>query len=131
MDPADPPTAPRWARQSEGFLSNLQQPSKGTGVGHGQVSQHLAVDLHSGLAKAVHQFVVGQPRLPRGGIDASDPELPHLALAAPPVAVGISEGVKDRLVGGTEKQLLRKPEALGPIEYRLGPAMGGDAALES
>src|SRR6266852_2720914 len=116
---------------SEGVFRNLHQPSKGTAVAHGQVSQHLAVDLHSGLAKAVHQLVVRQTRLPGGGIDASDPELPHLALAAPPVAVRVREGVKDRLVGGTEQQLLRKPEALGPIEDRLVPAMGGDATLDS
>src|SRR5438309_1528068 len=67
------PGSRRWARRrkrrttslsgleiswSEGFLSNLHQPSKGTAVAHGQVSQHLAVDLHSGLAKAVHQLAV-------------------------------------------------------------------------
>src|SRR5438093_408761 len=70
----------------EVVLGNLHQPGKGTAVAHGQVSQHLAVDLHPGLAKAVHQFVVGQPRLPRGGVDPRDPQLPHLALAAAAVA---------------------------------------------
>src|SRR5438309_10306080 len=84
---------------SEGVFRNLHQPSKGTAVAHGQVSQHLAVDLYSGLAEAVHQLAVGQPRLPRGGIDACDPELPHLALAAPPVSVCVREGVKHRSVG--------------------------------
>src|SRR5467141_4203431 len=78
---------------SEVVLRNLHQPSKGTAVAHGQVSQHLAVDLHSGLAKAVHQLVVRQARLPRSGVDARDPQLAHLALAAPPVAVGVSKGV--------------------------------------
>src|SRR6185437_6102205 len=67
---------------SECFLSNLHQPGKGTAVAHGQVSQHLAVDLHTGLAKAVHKLVVGQPRLAGRGVDPSDPQLPHLALAA-------------------------------------------------
>src|SRR5467141_4838175 len=90
-------------RESEGFLSNLHQPSKGTAVAHGQVSQHLAVDLYSGLAEAVHQLAVGQPRLPRGGVDASDPELPHLTLAAATVAIGVSESVKDGLVRGAEE----------------------------
>src|SRR6267143_1412514 len=118
-------------RESEGFLSNLHQPSKGTAVAHGQVSQHLAVDLHSGLAKAVHQLVVRQPRLSRGGVDASDPELPHLALAAPPVAVGVCESMQHRLVGGTEQQLLRKPKTLGPVEDRLVPAVSRDAALDA
>src|SRR5207302_2288852 len=91
------PGSRRWARRrnrrttslsglliswSEGFLSNLYQPSKGTAVAHGQVSQHLAVDLDSALAKAVHQLVVGQPRPTRRGVDARDPERAHLALAA-------------------------------------------------
>src|SRR6267378_3398156 len=83
---------------SEAVLRNLHQPSKGTAVAHGQVSQHFAVDLHSGLAKAVHQLAVGQSRLARGGIDARDPQRPHLALAAPAVAVRVCERVKDGFV---------------------------------
>src|SRR6266699_2254463 len=115
----------------EVVLGNLHQPGKGTAVAHGQVSQHLAVDLHPGLAKAVHQFVVGQPRLPRGGVDPGDPQLPHLALAAAAVAERVGERVQDRLVGGTEQQLLGKPEALGPIEDCLVATMRGYAALDS
>src|SRR6266581_8919791 len=110
---------------------NLHQPGKGTAVAHGQVSQHLAVDLHSGLAKAVHQLVVGQPRLPRGGVDPRDPKLPHLALAAAPVAERVRERVQHRLVGGAEQQLLGKSEALGPLEDPLVAAMRGYAALDS
>src|SRR5467141_3895622 len=118
-------------RESEGFLSNLHQPSKGTAVAHGQVSQHLAVDLHSGLAKAVHQLVVRQTGLPRRGVDPRDPELPHLALAAAAIAVGVGQSVQDRLVGGTEEQLLGEPEALGPVEDPLVAAMRRNAALDS
>src|ERR1700730_15382046 len=81
----------------EAFLCNLHQPSKGTAVAHGQVSQHLAVDLHSGLAKAVHELAVRQPRLPRGRVDARNPERPHFALAATTIAEGVSEWGKDRL----------------------------------
>src|SRR5438093_13495393 len=109
------PGSRRWARRrkrrttslsgleiswSEGLLSNLHQPSKGTAVAHGQVSQHLAVDLHSGLAKAVHQLVVRQSRLPRSGVDPRDPELPHLPLASAAVAKRVRESMQDRLVGG-------------------------------
>src|SRR5206468_6699211 len=115
----------------EVVLGNLHQPGKGTAVAHGQVSQHFAVDLHSGLAKAVHQLVVGQPRLPRGGVDARDPQLSHLALAAAAVAEGISEGVQHGLVGRAEQQLFGEPEALGPVEDRLVTAMRGDAALDA
>src|SRR5207237_4134297 len=140
------PGSRRWARRrkrrttsmsgleiicwSEVVLRNLHQPSKGTAVAHGQVSQHLAVDLHSGLAKAVHQLVVGQPRLPRGGIDARDPELAHLALAATTVAKRVRERVQHRLVGGTEEQLLGEPETLRAVQDRLVATMRGDAALD-
>src|SRR5712692_2528960 len=117
--------------RSEGDFSNLHQTSKGTAVAHGQVSQHLAVDLHSGLAKAVHQLAVRQSRLPGGGIDASDPQLPHLALAPAAVAERVCERVKHRLVRGAEQELLREAEALGAIQDRLVAAMRGDAALDS
>src|SRR5438309_4546367 len=116
---------------SEGVFRNLHQPSKGTAVAHGQVSQHLAVDLYSGLAEAVHQLAVGQPGLPRGGVDASDPELPHLTLAAATVAICICEGVKDGLVGRAEEQLLGEPEAFRAVEDRLVTAMCRNAALDS
>src|SRR5215471_18772595 len=101
---------------SEVLFCNLHQPGKGTAVAHGQVSQHLAVDLHSGLAKAVHQLVVRQPRLPRGGVDPRDPQLPHLALAAAAVAERVCQRMQDGLIGGTEEKLLREPEALGALE---------------
>src|SRR6266516_5546746 len=103
----------------EVLFCNLHQPGKGTAVAHGQVSQHLAVDLHSGLAKAVHQFVVRQPRLPRGCVDARDPEPAHLSLAAAAVAVRVGKGMQDRLVGGPEEKLLGKPEPFGALEDRL------------
>src|SRR5438105_5851361 len=117
-------------RESEGFLSNLHQPSKGTAVAHGQVSQHLAVDLHSGLAKAVHQLVVGQPRLPRSRVDPRDPQPAHLALAAAAVAARVGVGVQDRFVGRPEEQLLGEAEALRAIEDRLVAAMRRDTALD-
>src|SRR5579864_6746122 len=97
---------------SEVLFCNLHQPGKGTAVTHGQVSQHLAVDLHSGLAKAVHELVVGQPRLSRRCVDARDPEAAHLALAPPAIAKCVSKGVQHGLVGGTKKQLLGKAETL-------------------
>src|SRR5262249_455099 len=110
-------------RWSEVLFCNLHQPGKGTAVTHGQVSQHLAFDLHPGLAKAVHQLVVRQPRLPGGGVDPGDPEPAHLALAAPSIAECVSERVQHRLVGGPEEQLLGKPEALGALEDRLVAAV--------
>src|SRR4029077_5186345 len=93
--------------------------------------QHLAVDLHSGLAKAVHQLVVGQSRLPRCSVDARDPETAHLALAAPAVAECVGQRVKDRLVGGPEEELLGESESLRAIEDRLMAPVRRDSALDS
>src|SRR5438552_13705983 len=141
------PGSRRWARRrkrrttslsgleiicwSEVVLRNLHQPSKGTAVAHGQVSQHLAVDLHSGLAKAVHQLVVRQARLPRGRVDPRDPQPAHLPLATAAVAERIGERVQNRLVGGSEEQLLGKPEPLGPIQDRLVAAMSRNATFDA
>src|SRR5438132_3191370 len=118
-------------RLLKGFLGNLHQPGKGTAVAHGQVSQHLAVDLHTGLAKAVHQLVVGQPRLPRGGVDARDPQLPHLSLAAAAVAKRVSERMQDRLIGWAKQQLLREPETFGAVEDRLVATVRRDSTLDA
>src|SRR3982074_2906722 len=141
------PGSRRWARRrkrrtisfsglviswsGEVVFRNLHQPGKGTAVAHGQVSQHFAVDLHTGLAKAVHQLVVGQPRLSRGGVDPRDPEGAHLSLAAPAIAERISDCVQDRLVGGPEQELLGEAEALGAIEDRLVTAMRWYSSLDS
>src|SRR5438552_6787074 len=140
------PGSRRWARRrkrrttslsgleiicwSEVVLRNLHQPGKGTAVAHGQVSQHLAVDLHSGLAKAVHQLVVGQPRLPRGGIDPSDPEPAHLALPPASVTERVGKRMQHRFIGGPEDQLLGESKAFGAIEDRLVASMRGNAALD-
>src|SRR5882762_9705520 len=140
------PGSRRWARRrnlrtasfsglvigrSEAFLCNLHQPSKGTAVAHGQVSQHFAVDLHSGLAKAVHELAVRQPRLPGGRVDARDPQRTHLPLAAAPVPKRVSQGVKDGLVRGAEEELLGKPETLGAIEDRLVAQVCWNSSLDS
>jgi hypothetical protein len=79
----------------------------------------------------VHELAVRQPRLPRRGVDARDPELSHLALAPPPVSEGICERVKDSLVGRAKDELLRMPEAFGAIEDRLMPPVGWNPSLDS
>src|SRR5712671_6651124 len=130
------PGSRRWARRlmrrtisfsgleiswsSESFFGNLDQLSKGTAVAHGQVSQHFAVDLHSCLAEAVHELVVRQPRLTRGGVDARDPELTHLALAPPPVAKRVSERVEDRLVAAVSRDA-SLDSCHGPLDPQCPP----------
>src|SRR5215471_6319970 len=116
---------------SEVVLRNLHQPGKGAAVAHRQVGEHFAVDLHTGLAEPEHEPVVRQTTLTGGGVDPRDPQPPEVPLALTPVAERVGERVQDRLVGGPEEQLPRVPEALGPLEDGLVPAMGGDATLDS
>src|SRR3989442_276985 len=93
-----------WISWSEGVFRNLHQPSKGTAVAHGQVSQHFAVDLHSGLAKAVHQLAVRQPRLAGRRVYARGPQLAHLPLAAAGATETAGPGGPDPLRCGGETQ---------------------------
>src|SRR5690606_4987343 len=58
-------------------------------VGDGQVGQHLAVALDAGGSEAGHEHAVARAVLAARGVDALDPQPPEVALAGPPVAVGV------------------------------------------
>src|SRR5439155_26499143 len=63
-------------------------------VAHGDVGKHLAIQLDAGQAQAVHQLRVAHAVLPRGGVDACDPQATEVALAVAAVAVGIGLGLE-------------------------------------
>src|SRR5207302_7605665 len=115
----------------ETVLGNLDQPGKGTAVAYGQVGQHLAVDLHSGLAEAVHEPVVRKAALPRGSVDAGDPEPAEVPLAGSTITERVGQRVEHGLVGRPEEQLLGEPEPFRPVEDLLVPGVGGYAALDA
>ena len=73
----------------------------------------------------------GMPCWRDGGVDALDPEAPHVALAVAPVAVRVDEGVDERLARGANERRARAAAALGAVEQPLVAAAGGDAALDS
>src|SRR5690606_29194073 len=73
-------------------------------VVHGDVRQHLAVDVDLRLVQPVDEAAVGQPVQARRGVDARDPERAEIALALAPVAVGVLPRLDDGL--------LRDPEDL-------------------
>src|SRR5207237_10657307 len=75
--------------------------------------------------------VVGVPRAAGRGVDPGDPELAHVALARPPVAICIFERVQQGFVGRTEQRSVRHPEALGQIQDLLVAAAGRDTALDA
>ena len=51
------------------------------GVGDGDLSQHLAVEIDPGLLQTVHQTGIVQTVDLGGGADTGDPELAEISLA--------------------------------------------------
>src|SRR5207249_520784 len=83
-------------------------------VRHGQVGEHLAVELDARLSAAGHELVVREPLASRGRVDADDPQTSEVPLLRLAVAVGVDERVLDLL--------LRPPVAgvlLAPVAARL------------
>src|SRR5215472_1717499 len=109
---------------------HLDEPGERALVADRQVGQDLAIDLDARLAQAEHEPVVGQAALPRGRVDARDPEPAEVPLALAPVAERVRQRVQQRLVGGTEQQLPRVAEAPGPLQDRAVLAVGDDATLD-
>src|SRR5215472_9094326 len=120
-----------WSGWLEVLLRNLHQPSKGTAVTYRQVGKHFAVDLHSGLAEAVHEPVVGQTAQSRGCVDAGDPEPSEVTLALPAVAKRVGQRVQERLVRRLEEQLPRVSKALGTLDDGTVSAVGDDTTFDA
>src|SRR5438477_7907429 len=66
-------------------------------LAHGEIGQHLAVEVDARLLQALHQPAVAQAVQPRGGVDAHDPEAAEVTLADLAGAVGIGETLLDGL----------------------------------
>src|ERR1700737_1034898 len=77
----------------------------------------------------MHELVVGHALAAGGRVDPGDPELAHVALACPPVAIGVLERMQHRLVGRPEERPVRHAEALGEAEDLLVTPAGGNASL--
>src|SRR5438132_14259100 len=95
-----------------------------------QVREHLPVDVDPGHFEAVHELVVGHALAARGGVYPGDPELAHVALARPPVAIGVLEGVEDRLVGRPEERPVCHPGTFGEDQGLLVAFARWNAALD-
>ena len=68
-------------------------------VEHGDIREDLSIELDFRFTKTIHKAAIGQPVLPRGGVDANDPKPTHLALALAAVAVGHRAGANHGLLG--------------------------------
>src|SRR3954466_407810 len=96
----------------------LGKTSEGLGVAHGDVGQHLAVELDLRKLQAVHELAVGEALLARRGVDALDPQAAELALAVLAVAVGVGARLEELLLRALVARVLLAAVALGPLEHR-------------
>src|SRR4051794_32106116 len=101
------------------------------GVAHGDVGQHLAVDLDAGELHAVHERGIAHPVLARCGVDAGDPEPAEVALAVAAVAGGVGVGLHDRFLRPPVRRVRLAAEALGALEDGAALLARVDGALDA
>src|SRR3954447_15205106 len=126
-----PQAAREWSmepsRLSRGGLpGSLGKSAERLRIVHGEIRQHLAVDLDPGLVQAVDELRVAHALAPRGGVDPDDPKAPEVALSVAPVAVGVAARAHDLLVGEAVARMLPSPVAPGLLEDLLLAALAGD-----
>src|SRR5581483_4466237 len=96
---------------------------KRLGVVHGDVGEHLAIDLHARLVEAMDQLGVAQALAARRGVDAHDPKPPEVALARAAIAVGVPSRAHDLLVGEPVARVLATPVAPRLSQHLLPAAL--------
>ena len=119
----------RLNRETQVSGGDLDQRPEGLRVGDGEVGEHLAVDLDTGRVQAVDEPAVAHALHAGRSVDALDPQRPEVALAGPPVAVGVLQGVHDLLVGGLVRAALVAVVALRLLEDDAAVLLAVDGAL--
>src|SRR5829696_5283574 len=109
----------------------LGESAEGLGIAHGDVGQHLAVQLDPRQAHPVDELRVGHAVLPRGRVDAGDPQAPEVALAVAAVAVGVLIGLEDRFLGALVVRVRLAAVALGLLENGAALLARIDGALDA
>src|SRR5262249_50853152 len=100
------------------------------GIAHGDVREHLPVQLDPALAKTGHELAVGETLPPGGRVDPNDPKAAEIALARPPVPVSVSLRLHDLLFRGAVARVLLAAIALRALEDRAALLAGVDGALD-
>src|SRR3954453_19866269 len=101
------------------------------GIAHGDVGQHLAVELAAGQLEAVHEGAVAHALLAGGGVDALDPQPAEVALAVAAVAVGVRIRLHHRFLGAAVGGVRLPAEALRALERLAALLLGVDRALDA
>src|ERR687896_1575010 len=109
----------------------LGESAEGLGIAHGDVREHLAVELDPGQLEAVHEGAVAHAVLARGGVDARDPEAAEVALAVAAVAVRVGVRLHDGFLGAAVGAVRLPAIALRALERRAALLAGVDGALDA
>src|SRR5439155_1440813 len=83
----------------EAFTGHGNQSGECCRIGHGQVGQDLAVELHPRGTQPPHEARVAHAVAPARRSDPGYPQPSELRLPVPAVSVGIGHGVHDLLLG--------------------------------
>src|SRR5690606_25657617 len=120
----------RLGGRTETGLDLLDDGAEGRLVVDRQLGKHLAVDADLGLVQPVHEHAVGQPVLPRGGVDPGDPERAEHALAVAAIAVGILPRLHHRFLGDAVDVAAAAAVALRLVQHLLVAGPGGHTSLD-
>src|SRR4051794_3392138 len=109
----------------------LGKASEGLGVADGDVGQHLAVQLDAGQLEPVHEGPVAHPVLPRGGVDAGDPQAAEVALAVAAIAIGVGVRLDQRFLGALVVRVRFAAVALRQRQDGAALLLGVQRALDA
>src|SRR5579862_8824363 len=96
-----------------GCLRLLRELGKRRWTGDGELGEVLAVERYAGGLEAAHQLAVREAVLPRGGVDADDPQTAEVALLAAAADERVLQRGIDRLFRGPIQLALVGVIALG------------------
>src|SRR5581483_4525621 len=113
-----------------GCLRLTGERRKGRGARHGEVRQALAIQRDAGLLQAAHELSVSEAVLPRGGVDADDPEPAEVPLLAAAADVGVLERRVDRFLRGAVQLALVGVVALRQRQQLLALRAANRASLD-
>src|SRR3954469_10284746 len=114
-----------------GLSGALGKSAEGLGIAHGDVGQHLAVQLDARQLQAVDERRVRHALGARGGVDARDPEAAEVALAVAAVAVRVGVRLHDRFLGALVGGVRLAAEALCALEHLAALLAGVHGALDA
>ena len=105
--------------QGRDLLHLVDDSLEGFGIVHGEVGEHLAVDLDPGLVDKTHELGVGKVLETGGSVDTLDPEGAEIALFLLAVAVGVGETLLPGVFGDGLHIAAAAVISAGQFEYFL------------